>query len=75
MLSVVVQKDRGGGTTAPDAVTFLVSYEFSAHDSSQNVLVCVGKQTTRYGFRFNDIAAVRYWPKWLRISQIVDRAV
>ena len=34
VLNVIAQKDRVGRGTVPDAMLYLVTYEFSAYDSS-----------------------------------------
>ena len=58
------------------SIVYVVSYEFTFVSSSAGTpLVCEGKQTTRYGFRPKDVVAVRYWPRWPRLSRLVERAV
>ena len=75
VLSSVGRKYPAGMMTSPDARQFFVTYEFTAATSSKSILKCVGQQTMRYEFRFDDVVAVRYWSKWPRMSQIVDRAI
>ncbi len=65
-----VQNDDGEG-----GIFYVVSYEFTATKGSESPRACTGKQRTRYAFRAKDVVAVRYWSKWPRISQIVERGV
>ena len=69
------RSDIVGVVNDPNATSSKVAYEFAVRDRLDNIVLCIGNQTTKHHFHTNDIVAVRYWPKWPRINKIVDRAV
>jgi hypothetical protein len=54
---------------------FIVSYEFSTISNGGKASIYRGRQVMTYGFQPKDMVAVRFLPKWPRISLIADRAV
>jgi hypothetical protein len=56
-----------------DGVFYVVSYEFTAPDGSGTMRTRIGKQATQSSMNPKDIVAVRYWPRWPRVSRLIER--
>lgn len=65
-----VKKDYGEG-----GVMYVVLYEFAIASGSGTPRLCAGRQTVPHAFAAKEVVAVRFWPRWPRISRISDPAM